>query len=63
VILPKRNERDLDDVPQEAREAMEFIFAEDMTEVIAAALEATPSSPEVGPKSAVSKAPEALPMH
>ena len=63
VILPKRNERDLDDVPQEAREAMEFIFAEDMTEVIAAALEATPSAPEVGPKSTVSTAPAAAPMH
>jgi ATP-dependent Lon protease len=39
VILPQKNERDLDDVPKEAREAMEFILAEDMSQVIAAALE------------------------
>jgi ATP-dependent Lon protease len=45
VILPKKNERDMDDVPKEAREAMEFIFAEDMSQVIAAALEETPALP------------------
>ncbi|NUQ76130.1 MAG: endopeptidase La [Polyangiaceae bacterium] len=42
VILPKKNERDLDDVPKEAREAIEFIFAEDMSQVIEAALEEAP---------------------
>ena len=40
VILPLKNERDLDDVPKEAREAIEFILADDMSQVIAAALEA-----------------------
>jgi ATP-dependent Lon protease len=46
VVLPRRNAPDLDDVPTEAREALEFILAEDMSDVIAAALEpaATPSS-------------------
>jgi ATP-dependent Lon protease len=39
VILPAKNARDVDDVPQQAREAMEFIFADDMREVLAAALE------------------------
>ena len=49
VILPKKNERDMEDVPKEARETMDFIFAEDMSEVIAAALEAAPStSPGTG---------------
>jgi ATP-dependent Lon protease len=39
VILPSRNERDLVDVPDSIQEAMEFIFAEDMADVLAAALE------------------------
>lgn len=45
VILPKKNERDMDDVPKEARDAMDFFFAEDMSEVLALALEETPSLP------------------
>ncbi len=28
VILPKRNEQDLEDVPEEVRKAMHFVFAE-----------------------------------
>jgi ATP-dependent Lon protease len=39
VILPQRNARDIDDVPADVREQMEFIFAEDMAQVLAAALE------------------------
>jgi ATP-dependent Lon protease len=39
VVLPQKNARDLDDVPKEARDAMEFILADDMSQVIAAALE------------------------
>ncbi|MBK9754797.1 MAG: endopeptidase La [Nannocystis sp.] len=39
VILPQRNARDVDDVPADVREQMEFIFAEDMSQVLAAALE------------------------
>ena len=39
VILPARNERDLEEIPTSVREAMEFIFADDMREVLAAALE------------------------
>lgn len=42
VILPKRNERDLDDVPQDVRGSVEFFFVEDMKEVIALALEKNP---------------------
>ena len=48
VVLPHKNARDLDEVPREAREAMEFIFADDMSEVIAAALEEAPVVPGVG---------------
>jgi ATP-dependent Lon protease len=39
VILPQRNARDLDDVPADVRDQMEFIFAEDMAQVLSAALE------------------------
>jgi ATP-dependent Lon protease len=39
VILPKRNEQDIDDVPEEIRNSMKFIFAESVEDVIDAALE------------------------
>ncbi|MEZ0313464.1 MAG: endopeptidase La [Myxococcota bacterium] len=39
VILPKKNERDIDDVPEEAKKDLTFFFAEDMSEVLAAALD------------------------
>ncbi|MGQ9491423.1 MAG: endopeptidase La [Anaerolineae bacterium] len=38
VILPKRNEGDLEDVPEAVRSKMNFIFAERVEDVIAAAL-------------------------
>ncbi|MFZ5903903.1 MAG: endopeptidase La [Chloroflexota bacterium] len=39
VILPKRNEVDLDDVPDEVKQSMKFVFAETVDEVLAASLE------------------------
>jgi ATP-dependent Lon protease len=42
VILPKRNRLDLEDVPEEIRKAMKFIYAESVDEVINHALEAKP---------------------
>ena len=39
VILPERNEADLDDLPEEVRKEMEFVFAETVDDVINAALE------------------------
>ncbi|MFO0619210.1 MAG: endopeptidase La [Polyangiaceae bacterium] len=48
VVLPKDNERDLDDVPEDVRHDMTFILAEDMREVLAAALE---SMPDIAPSS------------
>jgi ATP-dependent Lon protease len=39
VIIPHRNARDLDEVPEEVRSQLEFILAEDMSEVLEAALE------------------------
>ena len=38
VILPRRNERDLDDVPPELREEMEIVFVDTVDEVLAHAL-------------------------
>ncbi len=39
VVLPARNRPDVDEVPEAVRAEMEFIFAEDMSQVLAAALE------------------------
>jgi ATP-dependent Lon protease len=41
VVLPERNRGDLDDVPQEVRDAMKFHFAMTVDEVLAVALEPT----------------------
>ena len=38
VVLPKRNEDDIDEVPQRVRDAMTFTFASKIDEVLAAAL-------------------------
>jgi ATP-dependent Lon protease len=38
VILPKRNEPDLEDVPEEVRKTMKFIFAESVDDVLENAL-------------------------
>ena len=42
VILPRRNERDLEDVPAELRQDMEFVFADSAEDVIPRALEDKP---------------------
>jgi len=39
IIIPKRNQQDLEDVPEEIQKEMTFIFAENVDEVLAAALE------------------------
>jgi len=38
VILPERNKSDLDDLPEETRNAMTFVFAQSVDDVIGAAL-------------------------
>ncbi|RMF44443.1 MAG: endopeptidase La [Planctomycetota bacterium] len=38
VILPKGNEKDISELPEEVRQEMEFIFAERIEEVLAAAI-------------------------
>jgi ATP-dependent Lon protease len=42
VVLPERNRGDLDDVPDEVREAMSFHFAMTVNEVLAVTLESAP---------------------
>jgi ATP-dependent Lon protease len=47
VILPKRNEGDLEDVPEAVRSKMTFIFAERVEDVVNAALTPAPEMPAV----------------
>ncbi len=39
VVLPEKNRRDIDDVPEAVRNEMEVVYASDMSEVLAAALD------------------------
>jgi ATP-dependent Lon protease len=50
IILPKLNEPDLDDVPEEVKKTIHFIFVETVDQVLRAALEAPPK-----PKSGIKK--------
>ena len=45
LVLPAKNRRDLDEVPEVVRNALEFIFADDMGQVLNAALELVVSGP------------------
>src|ERR1700728_1522023 len=45
VVLPERNRGDLDDVPEEVRDAMSFHFAMTIDEVLAQTLESAPVTP------------------
>ena len=49
VVLPKRNEGDLDDVPEQVREQMTFHLADDVADVLTVALreEVAPAQPAV----------------
>jgi len=40
IIVPKRNEKDLEDVPEEVRQAMRFVLVDRVEDVLNAALEA-----------------------
>jgi ATP-dependent Lon protease len=53
VILPADNERDLDEIPQDVREKMEFHLVENMDEVVSVALDGT-----IVPLAAKEKLPE-----
>ena len=47
IILPKRNERDIDDIDEEARSELLFVFADRMEEVLDAALSPRAVEPPV----------------
>ena len=47
VVLPARNERDVEDVPEELRRQLGFVFVDDAAEVLRHAL--TPAAAEVRP--------------
>src|SRR3989442_1528174 len=57
VILPKKNEKDLADIPKHLLKGMTFIFAETMDEVLRAALRRVPAPPGAPPQSAVPSRP------
>jgi len=48
VVIPKLNEKDLVDVPEEVREQLQFVLAETVDDVLAAALEPRPAAPVSG---------------
>ena len=43
VMLPARNRRDYEDIPEDARNKLEFIWLEKVDDAVAAALEAKPA--------------------
>jgi ATP-dependent Lon protease len=45
IILPRRNQPDIDDIPAEVRDELTFVFADQMEEVLDAALAARPAEP------------------
>jgi ATP-dependent Lon protease len=45
VMLPARNRRDFDDIPQEVRESLEFVWLDRVEEAVAAALEPAAEKP------------------
>jgi predicted ATP-dependent protease len=49
VILPKRNEKDLRDIPEEIRKQLKLVTVETMDEVLAAALRRRPKGLAVRP--------------
>ncbi len=44
VILPQRNEADLEELPEEVRQAIHFVFVQSVDEVLDAALEPAPAA-------------------
>ena len=61
VVLPKANEPDVEDVPEAARNELEFIFAEDMSEVFDAVFEDASTPGLVSPTGALGEQGESGP--
>lgn len=60
VIVPERNKADLDEVPKEVRDELEFVYVHKLDEVLAAALETMPQ-PSAAYLEAVAQGTEAQP--
>jgi ATP-dependent Lon protease len=43
VLLPARNKKDYDDIPEEARKQLEFVWLEQVDDAVSAALEPLPA--------------------
>ncbi|MGE5462391.1 MAG: S16 family serine protease, partial [Syntrophothermus sp.] len=56
IILPKRNEQDLEDVPEEIKKEMKFVFVDTVDDVIQSALEAAKKSSQTRTNSKPKKA-------
>jgi len=56
VMLPARNKRDFDDIPEEVRNALEFVWLERVEEAVAAALEKKVAAPASAPADAPAEA-------
>ena len=44
VMLPRRNEKDLEDVPASARENLEFVFLDNVADAVRCAMEIDPAA-------------------
>jgi ATP-dependent Lon protease len=59
VIIPRRNEADLEDLPEEVRSAIKFVLVDNINEVLQAALEpASPQKSAVKPRKTSKKKPD-----
>jgi ATP-dependent Lon protease len=61
VILPKKNEKDLRDVPDEVRKKMKLVLVENMDQVLAAALRRKPKPLASAPETAKEKGSSSKP--
>jgi len=60
IILPRENEPDLEELPDEVHQAMQFILADTMDEVLNQALEPQPISAEAAPAAATHSSEKTL---
>jgi len=56
IVLPKRNKQDLDDVPDEIKKSMKFVFAETVEDVLNASLEKAKQPAKAAAKKKTTKA-------
>ena len=57
VVLPKRNKHDLDDVPDEIKKSMKFVFVQTVEDVLEASLETASTNRKTKPAPSTKKRP------